>query len=55
MWASVTIESGEIFPYNYALVAKDNSIRLITWTLERSSLLQSGSGWHFQSLSDTTD
>lgn len=55
MWALVTLDDGEILPSDYALAAKANEIKLITWTLERSGLLQSGGGWYYQSITDATD
>jgi glycerophosphoryl diester phosphodiesterase len=55
MWALVTLENGEIVPSEYALNAKANGLKLITWTLERSGLLQSGGGWYYQSITDATD
>jgi glycerophosphoryl diester phosphodiesterase len=55
MWALVTLENGEIVPSDYALTAKANGLKLITWTLERSGLLQSGGGWYYQSITNATD
>jgi glycerophosphoryl diester phosphodiesterase len=54
MWALVTLENGEIVPSDYALAAKANNLKLITWTLERSGLLQNGGGWYYQSITDAT-
>jgi glycerophosphoryl diester phosphodiesterase len=54
MWALVTLENGEIVPSNYALAAKANDLKLITWTLERSGLLENGGGWYYQSITDAT-
>jgi glycerophosphoryl diester phosphodiesterase len=55
MWALVTLKKGEIVPSDYALSAKANGLKLITWTLERSGLLHSGGGWYYQSITDATD
>ncbi|MGD8909337.1 MAG: glycerophosphodiester phosphodiesterase, partial [Chromatiales bacterium] len=55
MWALVTLENGKIVPSDYALTAKANGLKLITWTLERSGLLGSGGGWYYQSITDATD
>ncbi len=54
MWALVTLENGEILASDYALAAKANGFKLITWTLERSGLLQSGGGWYYQTITDAT-
>jgi glycerophosphoryl diester phosphodiesterase len=54
MWMLVTLESGEIVPSDYALNANANDLKLITWTLERSGLLQTGGGWYYQSITDAT-
>jgi glycerophosphoryl diester phosphodiesterase len=55
MWALVTLQNGEIVPSDYALTAKANGLKLITWTLERSGLLKSGGGWYYQGISDAVD
>lgn len=55
MWALVTLENGQIVPFEYALTAKANGLKLITWTLERSGLPESGGGWYYQGISDATD
>ena len=55
MWMLVTLEQGEIVPSDYALTAKANDLKLITWTLERSGLLQNGGGWYYQSITDAID
>jgi glycerophosphoryl diester phosphodiesterase len=54
MWMLVTLENGEIVPSDYALNAKANDLKLITWTLERSGPLQNGGGWYYQSIKDAT-
>ncbi len=46
LWALVTQQNGEIEPSEYALTTKANGLKLITWTLERSGLLESGGGWY---------
>lgn len=55
MWALVTSDSGAIVPSDYALAARANGLKLITWTLERSGLLNTGGGWYYQSIPDLTD
>ncbi|MET0089000.1 MAG: glycerophosphodiester phosphodiesterase family protein [Candidatus Thiodiazotropha sp.] len=55
MWALVTESAGQIVPSDYALAAQTYGFKLITWTLERSGLLNSGGGWYYQSISDITD
>ncbi len=55
MWALVTESEGRIVPSDYALAAQAYGFNLITWTLERSGLLNSGGGWYYQSITDLTD
>lgn len=42
----------KIVPSDYALAAKAAGLKLITWTIERSGLLNGGGGYYFQSLVD---
>ena len=56
MWALVTLdEDGKIVPSQYARDAKTAGLDIITWTLERSGLLQYGGGWYYQSVTDAID
>ncbi len=55
MWMLVQSEAGEIKPSIYAEKAKSAGLDIITWTLERSSLLQDGGGWYYQTASDLID
>jgi len=48
MWMLVTVEDEKIVPSVYAHAAKAAGLDLITWTFERSGLLQSGGGWYHQ-------
>ena len=49
MWNLVTLNGdGEIVPSAYAEEAKDASLGIITWTIERSGLLLDGGGWYYQ-------
>jgi len=41
-----------ITPSEYAKKAKAAKLDIITWTLERSGLLDSGGGWYYQSVKD---
>ena len=52
MWMLVTLDKGKIVPSEYARAAKANHLKLITWTLERPSLMQKGGGWYYQSIAD---
>ncbi|NTS78898.1 glycerophosphodiester phosphodiesterase [Catenovulum sp. SM1970] len=52
MWALVTLDSNNrIIPSDYALLAKQAGLKIITWTLERSGDLSNGGGWYYQSIS----
>ncbi len=53
MWALVKAENGEIVPSEYARIAKDEGLKIITWTLERSGILADGDGgYYYQEISD---
>ncbi|HEY9053160.1 MAG TPA: glycerophosphodiester phosphodiesterase, partial [Gammaproteobacteria bacterium] len=39
-----------IVPSVYAMSAKAADLDIITWTLERSGLLNTGGGWYYQSV-----
>ncbi len=55
MWALVTESEGQIVPSEYVQTAQAYGFKLITWTLERSGLLNSGGGWYYQGINDITD
>lgn len=48
----LTHKDGQIVPSDYAKSAKDNGLKLITWTLERSGKLDNGGGWYYASITD---
>jgi glycerophosphoryl diester phosphodiesterase len=48
-------ERKEIVPSAYAKAARDASLGIITWTLERSGPLAEGGGWYYQSIKDAID
>lgn len=51
MWMLVDTDgSKNIVPSSYAISAKAADLNIITWTLERSGLLQTGGGWYYQSV-----
>jgi glycerophosphoryl diester phosphodiesterase len=53
LWMLVALDDeGEIVPSVYAKAAKEAGLDIITWTLERSGLLQSGGGWYHQTVTD---
>ncbi len=52
-FALVTSNSmGEIVPSEYAQLAKQAGLDIISWTVERSGLLASGGGFYYSSISD---
>ncbi len=55
MWVLVTLEDGKIVPSVYAKEAKAAGLEIITWTAERSGLLNNGGGWYFQTIADATN
>jgi len=55
MWMLVQNDNGQIVPSTYAIAAKAAGLDLITWTLERSGLLQNGGGWYYQTIKDLID
>eukprot|EP00957_Ditylum_brightwellii_P098908 7534872-Ditylum_brightwellii.AAC.1 len=55
MWMLVDQEDGEIVASNYTEYVKNKGFDIITWTLERSGLLQSGGGWYFQTTNGDND
>ncbi|MDZ7823309.1 MAG: hypothetical protein U5K75_04210 [Ahrensia sp.] len=53
MWVLVTLDAnGKMIPSVYATEAKKAGLKIITWTAERSGLLNTGGGWYFQSVKD---
>ncbi|HWO17843.1 MAG TPA: glycerophosphodiester phosphodiesterase, partial [Kofleriaceae bacterium] len=51
MWALVTLDAQQqIAPSEYANTAKAAGLDLISWTLERSGLLNTGGGYYYQSV-----
>jgi glycerophosphoryl diester phosphodiesterase len=56
MWVLVTLSSeGNIVPSEYAKAARAAGLDIITWTLERSGLLETGGGYYYQSVTDAID
>ena len=56
MWMLLaTDKKGKIVASEYARQAKAAGLEVITWTLERSGLLQSGGGWYYQTVKDSID
>ncbi len=55
MWMLVKSETGEIKSSIYAEKAKSAGLDMITWTLERSGLLQDSGGWYYQTTTDLID
>ncbi|VAW70670.1 Glycerophosphoryl diester phosphodiesterase [hydrothermal vent metagenome] len=54
MWALVTLDvRGNIVPSDYALYARAAGLDIITWTLERSGLLENGGGWYYQTITNS--
>lgn len=51
LWMLVMLNTeGEIIPSPYANAAKKANLKIITWSLERSGLLENGGGWYYQSI-----
>lgn len=56
MWALVELNAQNwLVPSEMTLAAKENDMDIITWTLERSGLLQYGGGYYYQTTTDVTD
>jgi glycerophosphoryl diester phosphodiesterase len=54
MWMLLALDSnGKMVASEYAKQAKEAGLGIITWTLERSGLLDSGGGWYYQSVKDS--
>jgi glycerophosphoryl diester phosphodiesterase len=47
--------AGKIVPSVYAEKAKAAGLDIITWTLERSGLLENGGGWYYQTVTEVID
>ena len=51
IWVLLTTDSaGAIIPSAYAKAAKDASLNIITWSLERDGPMHQGGGWYHQSI-----
>ncbi len=48
----VTAKDGKIVPSEYAKAAKENNMKLISWSLERSGPLANGGGWYYTGIND---
>jgi glycerophosphoryl diester phosphodiesterase len=56
MWVLVTLDAqGNIVPSEYAKAARAAGLDIITWTIERSGLLETGGGYYYQSVTDAID
>ena len=55
MWMLLKVDGENIVPSDYAVAAKAAGLDLITWTFERSGLLQDGGGWYYQTTSSLVD
>ena len=56
MWALVALDGNDqIVPSEYAMDAKAAGLDVITWTLERSGLLENGGGWYYQTTNSVID
>jgi glycerophosphoryl diester phosphodiesterase len=56
MWMLLALDgNGEMAPSVYAEAATDAGLGIITWTLERSGLLEDGGGWYHQTVTDVID
>ena len=48
-------DNGEIVPSDYALLARQAGLDIISWTVERSGQLASGGGFYYSSIADITN
>jgi glycerophosphoryl diester phosphodiesterase len=56
MWVLVTLDGDKkIVPSLYATEARAAGLDIITWTLERSGLLNEGGGWYYQGVNEAID
>ncbi len=54
MWMLLALDSsGSLVASEYAKRAKAAGLGIITWTLERSGLLESGGGWYYQTVAES--
>lgn len=55
-FALVTTDSlGQLIPSDYAELAKEAGLDIITWTVERSGPLANGGGFYYSSIADVTN
>jgi len=53
MWMLLALDAdNNIIASGYANAANNAGLDIITWTLERSGLLQSGGGWYYQTTTE---
>lgn len=50
----VTAKDGDVVPSAYAKAAKENGLKLISWSLERSGPLADGGGWYYTGINEIT-
>ncbi|MDN3650732.1 glycerophosphodiester phosphodiesterase family protein [Reinekea marina] len=56
IWTLLALNgNNDIVPSEYANAANDAGLNIITWSLERSGLLQNGGGWYYQTIQDAID
>lgn len=55
MWMLLDVADDRMVASTYADRAKAAGLDIITWTLERSGLLQTGGGWYYQTVTDVTN
>ncbi len=53
LWLLVTTDgNGKMIPSAYAKQAKDNDLKIITWSIERSGPLANGGDWYYSGLGE---
>ena len=56
MWMLIALDAEDnVVPSVYAMYAKNAGLDIITWTLERSGLLEGGGGWYYQTVTAAID
>ena len=50
MWMLLAVNGSQMVPSVYTMSAKSAGLDIITWTLERSGLLNTGGGWYHQTV-----
>ena len=50
MWMLLKVDGDKIVPSDYAIAAKAAGLDIITWTFERSGLLQNTTDWYYQTM-----